>query len=338
MGSKSSAPKAPNYTKLAQQQTQAQRDINRETLSANRVNQNTPYGQLSYTQTGTDQYGNPTYSANQTLSPEQQRIYQGQSGTMGNILENFGQDLSNPQIDTSQLPQVGINAGEQYQDAIMRRLAPQLERQQSQLETKLANQGIPVGSEAYNNAMTDFNRMKADQLTSAVTGGFQTGLAANQNAFNQALTNQNLPLNTLNALRTGAQANNPNYVNSANMQAWNAPDLMGAANSQYTNQMNAYNANQAANANMMGGLMSLGGTLGSAAILASDIQLKQNIKKIGSLDNGLNLYSYEYKDGFDLPTGKQVGVMAQEVEKVIPEAVVVMSNGYKAVNYGMLGV
>lgn len=261
MGSKASAPKAPNYKKLAEQQTQAQRDINRETLAANRVNQDTPYGKLTYAQTGTDQYGNPTYSANQTLSPEQQRIYSGQAGTMGNILENFGQDLSNPQIDTSQLPQVGINPGEAYQDAIMRRLQPYTEREQSRLETKLANQGIPVGSEAWNSAMTDLRQNLNDRLTSAVTGGFQTGLAANQNAFNQALTNQNLPLNTLNALRTGAQANNPNYVNSANMQAWNAPDLMGAAQNQYTNQMNAYNAGQVGTGNFLGGLASLGGTI-----------------------------------------------------------------------------
>jgi len=43
-------------------------------------------------------------------------------------------------------------------------------------------------------------------------------------------------------------------------------------------------------------------------------------------------------DGYDLPEGKQIGVMAQEVEKVIPEAVAIMPNGFKAVNYAMLGV
>jgi hypothetical protein len=70
----------------------------------------------------------------------------------------------------------------------------------------------------------------------------------------------------------------------------------------------------------------------------SDERLKTDIKKIGSFDNGLNIYSYHYKDGYDLPEGKQVGVMAQEVEKIIPEAVVEMPNGFKGVNYAMLGV
>jgi len=38
----------------------------------------------------------------------------------------------------------------------------------------------------------------------------------------------------------------------------------------------------------------------------------------------------------DLPKDKQIGVMAQEVEKVIPEAVITMADGYKAVNYALI--
>jgi len=252
-------PRAPNYTKLARQQSQLERDINREVLSANRVNQAGPYGSLNYSQSGTDQYGNPTYTATQTMSPEQQRIYQGQSGAMGNILENYADQFSNPEIDMSLLPQVGINPGEAYQDAIMRRLQPITQQEQEAVENKLVNQGIPVGSEAWNREMTALNNRQNDRYTSAVTGGFQTGLAANQSAFNQAMANRNLPLNTLNALRTGAQAQNPNYVNSPNMQAWSAPNLMGAGQSQFNADMNAYNANQMGNANFWGGLLNIGG-------------------------------------------------------------------------------
>jgi hypothetical protein len=78
----------------------------------------------------------------------------------------------------------------------------------------------------------------------------------------------------------------------------------------------------------------------TAAMLFSDVNTKKNIKKIGSLSNGLNLYTYEYKDEFkDNPKaghGLQFGVMAQEVEKVIPEAVSVDKSGYKVVNYSYL--
>jgi hypothetical protein len=45
-------------------------------------------------------------------------------------------------------------------------------------------------------------------------------------------------------------------------------DILGATNAQYTNQLNAVNAKNAASGNMMGGLMSMGGTLGGAAIMA----------------------------------------------------------------------
>ena len=261
------APKAPNYMALAKQQAEMQKEINRETLAANRVNQITPYGNMQYTQTGTDQYGNPTYTATQTLSPEQQDIYGKQTGLYSDLLgsanaglSNYQKSLENPQIDLSTLPQVGINPGETYSDAIMRRLQPQQERQQAQLETKLVNQGIPQGSEAWNAAKTQLAQEQNDQLTSAITGGMGVGLSANQQAFQQALANQNLPLNTLNALRTGVQMTQPNYVNSAGMQSWQAPDSMGAANQQYANKMGGYNAGLQAQSNFMGGLMGLGGS------------------------------------------------------------------------------
>ena len=292
------APSAPDYIGLAREQAKMQRDINRETLAANRVNQITPYGNMMYTQTGKDKYGNPTYTATQTLSPSQRKIYDLQSGLFGDLLgsanaglRNYQESLENPQIDLSQLPELqssidtsnlpsyGINPGETYSDAIMRRLQPQIERETNQLETKLINRGIAPGTEAWNTAKQQQAQEQNDKLTSAVVGGMQTGLAAQgqqfgQNAqqaalsnaarglgFQEALTNQNLPLNTLNALRTGVQMTQPNYVNSAGMQSWNAPDLMNAANQQYNTQMGGYNAGLQAQSNFMGGLMGLGGTL-----------------------------------------------------------------------------
>lgn len=261
-------PPTPDYAGLAQQQAQIQQQMNRESLAANRVNQITPYGNMSYSQTGTDQYGNPTYTATQTLSPEQQAIYGKQTGLYGNLLgsaeaglSNYQQSLENPQIDTSKLPSYGINPGETYSDAIMRRLQPQMAQEQEMFDAKMANQGIAPGTQAYENAARSFQQGQNDKLTSAVIGGMNTGLSANQQAFNQALTNQNLPLNTLNALRSGVQMTQPNYVNSASQQTNTAPNLMGAAQSTYGNQLAAYNANQQANSNFMSGLMGLGGSL-----------------------------------------------------------------------------
>lgn len=70
---------------------------------------------------------------------------------------------------------------------------------------------------------------------------------------------------------------------------------------------------------------------------ASDIRIKENIKPVGRLANGLTQYEFNYKPEFGDPSIRYRGVMAQDVEQIRPEAVGVMPNGYKYVNYDMIG-
>jgi len=91
----------------------------------------------------------------------------------------------------------------------------------------------------------------------------------------------------------------------------------------------------------LGNLLSLAGTAGSLGWKPfSDIRTKENIKQIGLMSNGLGIYEYEYKPEFkNHPSaghGKFVGVMAHEVEKVIPEAVSIDINGYKHIDYSLI--
>lgn len=65
----------------------------------------------------------------------------------------------------------------------------------------------------------------------------------------------------------------------------------------------------------------------------SDSRLKKDIKRIGIHAKGIGIYSWEYLWGT-----KAIGVMADEVEKIIPEAVTTHKSGFKIVNYAMLGV
>ena len=67
---------------------------------------------------------------------------------------------------------------------------------------------------------------------------------------------------------------------------------------------------------------------------ASDRRLKENIKKIGESISGLGIYKFNY-----IGQAKEyIGTMADEVIKVVPEAVVRMSNGYLGVRYDLIDV
>jgi hypothetical protein len=216
--------------------------------TANRVNQVTPYGSLNYQQSGTDQYGNPIYSATQSIAPELQNAF---SNLTQGVTQTTGQQFS------PNLPSTGINPGESYSDAIMRRLQPTQERAQKALDAQLANQGIMPGSEAYNQAKTLQSQQQNDQLTSAIVGGMQTGLQANQQGYNQALTNYQLPLSQLAAFKS---ATAPSYVNPYQQAAVSGADLSTAYAQQQAAQIAQQNADTARQAALTGGLFSLGGT------------------------------------------------------------------------------
>lgn len=110
-------------------------------------------------------------------------------------------------------------------------------------------------------------------------------------------------------------------------------------NQQYATQMGGYNAALNASGEKSGAML---GVIGSIAAKAapyaisamSDRRLKENIERVGTTAHDLGLYDFNYigdKTRFR-------GVMADEVERVMPEAVVYDDLGFAAVNYGMLGI
>lgn len=74
----------------------------------------------------------------------------------------------------------------------------------------------------------------------------------------------------------------------------------------------------------------LGQIIGSVA--ASDRRLKKNIFKIGRLANGLNLYQFSYINNM----GPYIGVMADEVAEIQPEALGPVLHGYMTVDYSKI--
>jgi hypothetical protein len=239
---------------------------------ANRINQNTPYGSLNYTQ-GVDQYGNPTWTANQQLSQPLQNL-------TNTSLQGLQQSLQNPMY--------GINPGQTYSDAIMQRLSPQLAQQAESNTAALANQGIVPGTKAYENAMRTFQQGQNDLLTSAQIQGMQTGLSA------QSLQNQQAA--NIKALGT------PNYINPYSQAAVAGPDYLGAYTTANAADIAKQNAANAKAANTQNGLFGLGSAalLGSGGLggLASGISKGAS----GLYGLGKDLYNYLGSSSFT-PSG-----------------------------------
>jgi hypothetical protein len=80
------------------------------------------------------------------------------------------------------------------------------------------------------------------------------------------------------------------------------------------------------------------------AFSTSDRALKENLKPIANalykLDN-IQGYTFDWKEDEDLIAmhgfrGRDIGVVAQEIEEILPEVVTTRNNGYKAVKYEKL--
>ena len=237
----------PDYTGAANQTAANNLAASQAATAANRVNQYTPYGALNYSQSGTDSMGNPMWSATQSVNPALQPAVE-------SSLANVSSQYANP-FTGGNLPSYGINPGQTYSDAIMQRLQPQQAHQSEMSDQQLANQGIMPGSEAYNNAKRLLAQGQNDQLTSAVVGGMNTGLQANQQQYGQNLINYNNILANAQGIKSLAT---PNYINPAQQSTTAGADTLGATNAQYQNQLASYNASQAGNQSQLGGLFGLG--------------------------------------------------------------------------------
>lgn len=74
-------------------------------------------------------------------------------------------------------------------------------------------------------------------------------------------------------------------------------------------------------------------------MLASDPAVKENIVRVGEHPAGFGLYLFDYKAKFaSFGEGRQFGVMADEVQAIVPEAVVPGDHGFLTVDYAKLGI
>jgi hypothetical protein len=206
-----------------------------------------------------------------TLTPEQQQLLDKQTALSNRYADaaTVGMDrayeaLSDPMLDMSQLPARALESGQTAQEAILARLNPQFEQQEEALRARLANQGINVGSEAFMNDFRQFNQKRNDAELQAALRGIEVDERNRASALSEMAYLKDRPLNLINALRTGAQVQNPAFPNFAQQQATPGPNMMDAATQGYNAALDGTNASNAASGQLTGGLFSLG----SAALMA----------------------------------------------------------------------
>lgn len=203
----------------------------------------TPFGSRAVSYSIDPTTGNPIPSINQTLNPQLSQNTEALQGVVGTPF--------NPQ-----LPATSINPGQTAQDAIMSRLQPQIDRENSQLTTQLANQGITQGSEAWKNAMTQQGQAHNDLLAQAASQGIGVGQQARQQALQEQTAMRELPLNEVSALLSGSQIANPQFSGAG----VTAAPVSGATAQQGQFASNVYNQQVAQDNSTMSGLYGLGGS------------------------------------------------------------------------------
>jgi hypothetical protein len=356
--------------------------------AANRYDINSPFGKQTWQQSGPetigyDSKGQPItgqhYTQNIELDPSEQRQFdtrnqisellmnQGKEG-IGKGLPEYHDTGSPLQVPDSiknpkSLGEFDINkasspaADAQFQRT-MNYLQPYLDRQSKSKEQELANEGLPLGSQAYKEAhdilADEQNRTVSDAASGAAAmaptialqgrqqqeselggdfgrelGGFGAQQSQVGQQLQQDIGKRQQYYNEIAAALGGQQLNPINAGGGGGDSALNVANAFQQYNS---GVMNNYNQKQASTNAINTALINAAGSLGGGAMRMSDERVKYDIEPIGELASGDEVYEYHY-DWESPDEDKHVGVMAQDIEQVDPEGVIQGSDGIKRVDY-----
>jgi hypothetical protein len=195
MGKKSPAPPpAPDPVKTAAAQTESNIETARMNANLNRLDETDPMGSVRYTDLGNDRWRKDT-----SLSPIGQEQFdlqnQVDAGTNRLALQGVGQagkvlgrsfsldgiagEHASPlhsrtnEIQRSVGPNDFSQDRQRVEDAILGRMEPGFERDRAGMEQRMADQGIPQGSEAYNRGADELGRQRNDARQQAILAGGQ---------------------------------------------------------------------------------------------------------------------------------------------------------------------
>ncbi len=238
-----SQPDAPDPWATAASQSMFNKDNAQFQQSLNQTGQVTPYGTLLY-----DNPGQVGAVATQTLNPTQQTLFnkyqksQNQAGSAAlNLIDNAtGMYTSPPDFTSASSPLVKSQM-QAFQDY----MAPIFKQQESNLDSKLQNQGLAEGGKAWENA-------QRGQMTAEDQAAANALMQFEPQAYQQAVQTYNQPLQTFAGLFGAAtpQGTQQPFVSTPQTQS-QPPNYEGAVQNQYNAQMQQYG-------NTMQGVSNLG--------------------------------------------------------------------------------
>jgi hypothetical protein len=239
--------------------------------------------------------------------------------------QNFNQGVTANQLQNQTVAQnfgQGVAADQLYNSAVGQNFNQALAAQQANNAAQAQQYGQNVGAGQFVN--TAQQQLYGQNLNNA---------QFNNQAIQQSLAQQSAlraqPLNEILGLMGGSQIQLPQFQGYQGSQVAPAPTFAGAqAQGQAANQ--AYGIQQAGNNATTQGLFSALGTAAMFAPKFSDRRLKSNIVQVGTHPLGIGIYEY------DIFGNRERGVMADEVAKVMPDAIVPHESGFMMVNYGKL--
>lgn len=327
-GSKAPPPPDPRVVAAAQTAQNVGTAIAQSNL--NNVNQVTPYGNLTYSQTGEFQWTDPNngqvhtipqFTATQTLSEAQDRLRQTQEeadqqlATIGRDQAFRIGDLLGTPVDLS---------NEATEARLMElgraRLDPALDRRRETVENQLVQRGIMPGSTGYDREMMRLREAENDAYN-------QLLLTGRGQAVQEALTERNQPINETTALLSGSQVTAPSFITPNPAQIANV-DRAGLEMQAYNQRLAAWQQQQQSRSGLLGGLFGAAGNIGAAAIMASDRRVKEAVRMIGWFGR-LPVYLFRYIGA----PATYVGFMADEVARIVPDAVLRHESGFLMVDY-----
>lgn len=210
--------------------------------------------------------------------------------------ELINQGLSGMSLDTK-------DTQDAYYNQATRLLNEQFDKQRADTDEMLINRGIQTGTKQYNDVMNN--------------------LTDRQNGTLQDIANQSVYMGQQNLGQQISNVNNLGYGRDINtLMGINGGSNTAAQDDYYSQLYRNYNKDQR-DAKMMQFLWETpsSGFKSGVSGFFSDKRLKENLKKVGSLANGLNVYVGNYKKETGLDTRPQLFLLAQEVKEKHPEAV-----------------